>query len=461
VQENADFIEKCLEERKQQQQIAAIVEKLRKELRSQQEAVAKNDARVKKRESELKEKTQELRKLRADVANAKLQLSKVTAERDDLKKGADGLPAAEEEKEAAKKELLALKQKFFKVVEDVETKDSELEGKVREVEVLRETVEQLKNLASKSAATSGNEGEEGEKEGGGDWDDFDDPVAGAPDMDAIQETAQLKVDLRKAQEACEKLTVQLTEAETSKDHMEVKVKEFSEEIEVARKVKEQSLKDKADLEKKLDVLTTYFNQRESDLQKQLGMTANRLTDTTSSGETAAKTIQTLQQENEVAEEKIKSLEKELVEQERSLKAQNLSLEKKQHESWVSQRQEARRSAEAQSEMATLRSRLTVVESKLVEKELEIGNVNEENEALKSTVEKLSRASLGKQEAGKALSNSDSVSTIAVCALLSVCDQFKQEQLVEGGQLRPGGRVFLPSKERKVLLGQARIARQVH
>jgi len=66
---------------------------------------------------------------------------------------------------------------------------------------------------------------------------------------------------------------------------------------------------------------------------------------------------------------------------------------------VSQRQEARRSAEAQSEMATLRSRLTVVESKLVEKELEISKVNEENEALKSTVEKLSRASLGKQEPG--------------------------------------------------------------
>jgi hypothetical protein len=254
-----------------------------------------------------------------------------------------------------------------------------------------------------------------------------------PDFEAIQDNAQLKVDLRKAQEACEKLTSQLTEAESARDEMEQQMAEQVAELDVARKVKEQSLRDKADIEKKLDVLTTYFNQRESDLQKQLGMTANRLTDTASSSESAAKTIQTLQEENEVLKEKIKTLERELVEQvslrntrrlfvgqflklmetivvlrcyknfllwqERSLKAQNISLEKKQHESWVSQRQEARRSAEAQSEMATLRSRLTVVESKLVEKELEISKINEENAALKATVEKVSRASLGKQEPG--------------------------------------------------------------
>ena len=42
------------------------------------------------------------------------------------------------------------------------------------------------------------------------------------------------------------------------------------------------------------------------------------------------------------------------EQERMLKNQNANLEKKQHESWVTVRQESRRSAEAQSEMQTLR-----------------------------------------------------------------------------------------------------------
>ena len=97
------------------------------------------------------------------------------------------------------------------------------------------------------------------------------------------------------------------------------------------------------------------------------------------------------------QERIRSLEKEMSEQERSLRAQNVSLERKQHESWVSQRAEARRSAEAQSEMSTLRARLTVAESKLVERELEATAKDEEIEAPKSTVEKLSRASTGKTD----------------------------------------------------------------
>ena len=43
-------------------------------------------------------------------------------------------------------------------------------------------------------------------------------------------------------------------------------------------------------------------------------------------------------------------------QERSLKAQNAALEKKQHESWVTVRQETRRMTEANTEMQTLRTR---------------------------------------------------------------------------------------------------------
>ena len=83
-----------------------------------------------------------------------------------------------------------------------------------------------------------------------------------------------------------------------------------------------------------------------------------------------------------------------------MKAQNAALEKKQHESYVAVRQESRKSAEAQSEMQTLRARLTAVESKQVEKEFEISKLLEENEALKETVEKISRASHPKSEPSK-------------------------------------------------------------
>ena len=153
----------------------------------------------------------------------------------------------------------------------------------------------------------------------------------------------------------------------------------------------------------------------------LGMTANRLTDTVSSSSTAENRIAILQSEVDSYKSQLAILKKEMEEQERALKTQNATLEKKQHEvwknslkkdirychalsfclqSWVTVRQESRRSAEAQSEMQTLRTRLTTVESKLVEKEFEITKLTEENDNLKETVETISRQSIPKSEPSK-------------------------------------------------------------
>merc|ERR1712203_101897 len=86
------------------------------------------------------------------------------------------------------------------------------------------------------------------------------------------------------------------------------------------------------------------------------------------------------------------------EQERSLKAQNAALEKKQHESWVTVRQETRRMTEAQTEMQTLRSRLTVAESKLAEKTVEIDKIMEENRAMKESMDRINNHQILKPEA---------------------------------------------------------------
>ncbi len=73
------------------------------------------------------------------------------------------------------------------------------------------------------------------------------------------------------------------------------------------------------------------------------------------------------------------------------------MERKQHESWVTVRQESRKSDEAQRELQTLRTRLTTVEGKLVSKEFEVSRLQEENERLKETVEEISRSSVGKAD----------------------------------------------------------------
>ena len=91
----------------------------------------------------------------------------------------------------------------------------------------------------------------------------------AVDFSSIHDTAVLKVDLRKAQEACEKLSDQLVTAEQARDQYEEQLKQNATELETARKVRENSLKEKEELGKKLEVLTNYFNTREAELQKQV------------------------------------------------------------------------------------------------------------------------------------------------------------------------------------------------
>ena len=75
------------------------------------------------------------------------------------------------------------------------------------------------------------------------------------------------------------------------------------------------------MSKKLAVLTTYFNQRESEMQKQLGVTSNRLTDTETSSESSAKRATLLNDEVESLRAQIRTLTTEMEEQERSLKSQ--------------------------------------------------------------------------------------------------------------------------------------------
>ena len=83
-----------------------------------------------------------------------------------------------------------------------------------------------------------------------------------------------------------------------------------------------------------------------------------------------------------------------------MKTQNAALEKKQHESWVTVRQETRKLTEAQNEMQTLRARLTVAETKLAEKTVEIESIMTENQAMKETMDRINNHQLVKPDSSK-------------------------------------------------------------
>merc|ERR1711963_1252478 len=127
----------------------------------------------------------------------------------------------------------------------LDEKDAELEAATTEVSVLKETINGLKATMGKPMTTS--KSDNGFESGDG-WEveeDIDIPDSeNGIDFEAICDTARLKVDLQKAQSACETLTEQLMTAEAAKETFEAEAKTCKVEAENARKAKEMALEEK-------------------------------------------------------------------------------------------------------------------------------------------------------------------------------------------------------------------------
>ena len=135
-----------------------------------------------------------------------------------------------------------------------------------------------------------------------------------------------------------------------------------------------------------------------------GVQTQRLGEVSEDSESVSKKLNLLYDELESYKEQCKSLKQEMEEQERSLKSQNAALEKKQHESWVTVRQETRKLTDAQNEMQTLRTRLTLAETKLAEKTVEMDKIGEENRAMKETMDRINNHQIVKPDPSKYFSD---------------------------------------------------------
>merc|ERR1712190_501551 len=118
-----------------------------------------------------------------------------------------------------------------------------------------------------------------------------------------------------------------------------------------------------EVQRKLDVLTEFFNKKEAELQKQLGLQSAKFGDVSTDAESTARKLISVTSELDSTGAQVKLLRAELEDQEKSLKASVAAQEKKAHENWVAARQAERKLTELQAEMSILRNRLTIVESK--------------------------------------------------------------------------------------------------
>ena len=218
--------------------------------------------------------------------------------------------------------LEAVKTDLNVAKERIDEKEAELEAVNSEVAVLKETVNGLKaTLATKQPMTTSKSDNGFESSDG--WDNFEDDVEipngneanqAEADYEAICDTARLRVDLQKAQSACEQLSEQLMTAEAAKEKFEAEANNFREEAEVARKAKEAALEERVEATKKHEVLSIYFNQREAELQKQLGVQTQRLGEVEVDSESVSKKLNLLYDELESYKSQCRTLKQEMEEQ---------------------------------------------------------------------------------------------------------------------------------------------------
>ena len=198
----------------------------------------------------------------------------------------------------------------------------------------------------------------------------------------MKEIARLKVESKKSLEMKEALEKELFVLQTTSTDME----KFKVESVSLRDARDEVVKDHTDLQRRMDVLTEFFNKKEAELQRQLGLQVDespvsspyymdrsceltlcfqsaKFGDVSCDAESSARQLVSVSSELEVTRDQVRIIRTELEDQERSLKASVAAQEKKAHENWVAARQAERKLTELQGELSILRNKLTVYESR--------------------------------------------------------------------------------------------------
>ena len=139
--------------------------------------------------------------------------------------------------------------------------------------------------------------------------------------------------------------------------------ENEEKIESLNSGKDEAVKNQDDARRKLEILTEFFDKKESELYKKLGLQSLEFGDVSSEAWVTAKKLTAVTGELELTSSQLEMLRRELEDQENSLKAAFLEEQKKADQNWVAARKGERKVKEMQKEMGILRNRLTAVEGK--------------------------------------------------------------------------------------------------
>merc|ERR1719328_273366 len=330
--------------------------------------------------------------MKADVANANLEADKLKRQLDEMSKTEEQHQTTVEELnkqqeewkslsdllqsqlDAKSEEVVGFEEKLAGLGEELSSTKSrmllfknEAESKEEQLEILQETLEELQQRKSNKKSENGDEN--GWDDDGTDGWEVEDV---AKDVAEAKEVATLRVEGKKAVEARDALQEEVLTIRARLEEVESEALAAKEEAATLREVRDEVVKDRGDVQRRLDVLTEFFNKKEAELQKQLGLQSAKFGDVSTDAESTARKLISVTSELDSTRDQVRIIRADLEDQEKSLKASVAAQEKKAHENWVAARQAERRLTEVQSEMSVLRNRLTVAESKntLLEQEKE-------------------------------------------------------------------------------------------
>ena len=370
--QNKDEVEELLEKKKiceeQLLEKEMLVQQLGEQLESQKELVEKYEAEMEGKvkennelNNELEFKLEELNKINLNCENVQKELLENSLSVDQFKIKVAEMELKEEDWKSISDLLQSQLNDKSETCDGLETELASIRSRICVIEVEYENKEKELQVLQEALEEEISKKNEDSVEADG-W-DLDDDCLASVELEEVKERAKLKIENRKHIEENELLEKKVDTLQIKLNEVSHQAGQIKAEIEILREGKEKAGKEQVDAERKLEILTEFFNKKESELHKQLSLHSVKFGNVSSEADVSAKKLVAMTGELELTRAQLDMLRRELEDQEMSLKAAYLEEEKKAQANWIAARQADRRVTEMQKEMGVLRNRLTEVEGR--------------------------------------------------------------------------------------------------
>lgn len=331
------------------------LEILRKQLNDQQITIAEMTIAANEKNKELQIKIEELNE-------AKMKLNQQSNEINSL---VNSLTLLEETFNSKELELNNLQLKFDETIQNHSKVDKDLKSELNKIKSISKKLKHSLNVKEKELVL------------------LQESIT-TENKEPIIEYSNLKAELSVIQTEKEKLNHDLSLEINNKHILEKQIQEIKSEKEKLLSGLQGVEQEKIELQTRLDVLSSYFKEKEQQLQKELSKHEHLWLQNKGKTNSTIEQIKLLQEEIQNYKSQNEMLKNEIIDQEISMKSQISVLEKKTHENWLLLRQAERRLEDSKQESSQLRNRLTSLTSLTSEEKTQFrvlspsnGDINEE------------------------------------------------------------------------------------